>query len=73
VWERTDDPIHWAGYALLAEWALRQAGLGRLAATPRLENRLDPATRILHTPSLLLGNPEVLYRDFQQAHAPLTA
>ena len=73
VWERTDDPIHWAAYALLAEWTLRQAGLGRLAAAPRLENRLDPATRILHTPSLLLGNPDVPYRDFQRAHASLSA
>lgn len=73
VWERTDDPTHWAGYALLAEWALRQAGLSHLTSNPRLENRLEPATRILHTPSLLMGNPEVAYRDYQQAHAPLTA
>lgn len=73
VWERTDDPAHWAGYALLAEWVLRQAGLSHLTSNPRMENRLEPATRILHTPSLLLGNPEVAYRDYQQAHAPLTA
>ena len=73
VWDRTEDPAHWAGYALLADWVLRRSDLIHLAATPRMENRLEPATHIVHTPSLGLGKPEIEYRDFQRAHAPVPA
>ena len=73
VWERTEDSQHWAGYALLAMWALREANLERLTVTPRLEARLDPNTRILYSPGLALGKPEVAYSEFQQAHTSLSA
>jgi chromosome partitioning protein len=70
VWERTEDPAHWTGYVLLAEWTLRDAGLARLAASPRLQARLDPTTRVLYSTAIGLGRPEVEYQDFLRAHAP---
>jgi chromosome partitioning protein len=73
VWERTKDPSHWAGYALLAAWALADAGLAHLAAQPRLEARLEPTTRILYSPAIGLGKPEIDFLDFQRAHAMLSA
>ncbi len=73
VWERTEDPSHWAGYVLLAAWTLQDAGLAHLAAQPRLEARLEPTTRILYSPAIGLGKPEVEYGDFQRAHATLSA
>jgi hypothetical protein len=73
VWQRTEDPSHWAGYALLAAWTLQDAGLAHLAAQPRLEARLEPTTRILYSPAIGLGKPEVEYSDFQRAHATLSA
>jgi cellulose biosynthesis protein BcsQ len=73
VWERTDDAAHWAGYALLAMWVLRDAGLEQLTRNPRLEARLDPDTRILYSSGLGVGKPEVEYHDFMQAHATLSA
>jgi chromosome partitioning protein len=73
VWERAKDPAHWSGYALLAAWTLRDAGLGHLARQPRLEARLEPTTRILYSPAIGLTRPEVDYDDFQRAHATLSA
>jgi chromosome partitioning protein len=73
VWERTDDIAHWAGYVLLADWILRDAGLTRLAETPRLAMRLEPDTRILDSMALGLGKHEVPYREFIAAHATASA
>ena len=73
VWERTEDPAHWAGYALLAEWALQDAGLGQLAAAPRLAMALDATTRILDSMGIAIGKPEMSYREFRDAHAALSA
>lgn len=73
VWERTDDAQHWSGYALLAEWVLRDAGLTRLAAEPRLQARLEPTTRVLYSAALGLGRPEIEYRDYLAAHAAISA
>lgn len=73
VWDRTDDPSHWAGYVLLAEWLLHDAGLAHLAASPRLAMRLEDETRILDSMALGMGRCEVEYRDFREAHAPLLA
>jgi len=73
VWERTDDASHWAGYALLAMWLLRDADLAHMTQTPRLEARLEPDTRILYSHALGVGKSEVAYSDFVQAHATLSA
>jgi chromosome partitioning protein len=73
VWERTDDPSHWAAYALLAEWLLRDAGLGHLAESPRLAMRLEAATRVLDSMSIGLGRREVEYREFRATYIQLPA
>jgi chromosome partitioning protein len=73
VWERTDDPSHWAAYALLAEWLLRDAGLDHLVKSPRLAMRLEADTRILESMALGLGRSEIAYRDFRETHALLLA
>jgi chromosome partitioning protein len=73
IWERTEDQVHWAGYALLAAWMLQDAGLTHLATQPRLEARLEPTTRILYSPAIGLGKPDVEYADFQRAHAARSA
>lgn len=71
VWERVDDASHWSGYALLAEWLLRDAGLPELAHSPRLAMRLDPATRVLDSLALGLSQPEVAYADYAETRAAL--
>ena len=68
VWERTDNMRDWAGYVLLAEWLLRDAGLRRLASNRRGPALLTPETRILDTSVVLLSDPEVMLRDFERAH-----
>lgn len=73
VWERTEDPAHWAGYALLAEWVLRDAGLGQLAATPRLAMAVAATTRVLDSMGIAIGKPEMSFQDFRNAHAALSA
>jgi cellulose biosynthesis protein BcsQ len=47
VWERTSEPSVWAGYVLLAEWVLEDAGLGHLCAIRRGPALLPPQTRII--------------------------
>ncbi|GAC1455380.1 MAG: ParA family protein [Ktedonobacterales bacterium] len=71
VWDRTEDASHWSGYTLLADWVLRDAGLAQLASTPRLEARLDPATRVLYSTAIGMARPDLAYQDFMQAHATL--
>ena len=73
VWDRTDDPSHWAAYSLLAEWLLRDAGLGHLIESPRLAMRLEPDTRVVDSLAIGLGRCEVEYRTFRDAHIPLPA
>lgn len=69
VWERTDNKRDWAGYVLLAEWLLKDAGLGALAKTRRGPALLTPETRIIDTSAALMSDPEVMLRDFEAAHA----
>jgi hypothetical protein len=69
VWERTDNMRDWAGYVLLAEWLLRDAGLGTLATHRRGPALLTPETRLIDTSAVLLSDPEVMLRDFEQTHA----
>lgn len=68
VWERTGDPSDWAGYVLMAEWLLRDAGLDALTQTRRGPALLPPDTRILDTTAFMLPNPEVKLQDFELAH-----
>jgi cellulose biosynthesis protein BcsQ len=71
VWERTSNPTHWAGYVLLAEWLLRDAGLAHLAQPSRRRGpALLPAdTRILDVSSAMVESAEVAYSDFERIHA----
>jgi chromosome partitioning protein len=70
IWERTSNPSHWAGYVLLAEWLLRDAGLAHLAQPTRRRGPalLLPDTRILDVSSHLLDTPDLAYADFERAH-----
>jgi chromosome partitioning protein len=72
VWERVDDPSHWSGYALLAEWLLRDAGLPQLGKPPRLAMRLDPSTRVLDSLALGLARPEIAYQAYAETRAALS-
>jgi hypothetical protein len=72
IWERTGNPSHWAAYVLLAEWLLRDAGLGVMAASRRGPAILPPETRILDLSALVLDDPEVPLADFERAHIPVT-
>lgn len=69
VWERTDNKRDWAGYVMLAEWLLRDAGLARLATNRRGPAMLGPETRIIDTSAVLLNDTEVMLRDFERAHS----
>ena len=68
VWERTDNMRDWAGYVMLAEWLLRDAGLARLASNRRGPAMLTPETRIIDTSAVLLSDTEVMLRDFERTH-----
>ena len=68
VWERTQNFSHYAGYVLLAEWLLRDAGLEHLAANRRGPALLPGDTRILDAAALMLSDPEVRLDDFTHAH-----
>lgn len=73
IWDRTANPAHWAGYVLLAEWLLRDAGLPQLATARRGPALLMPDTRIVDISALLLDEPEVRLIDFEKAHPTLRA
>jgi len=73
IWERTSNPAHWAGYVLLAEWLLGDAGLARLARMRRGPAMLAPDTRILDTTALVLDDPEVRLDEFEKAHVVVRA
>lgn len=68
VWERTDNKRDWAGYVLMAEWLLRDGGLGSLTANRRGPAILTPETRIVDTTALLMSEVEVMLSDFERAH-----
>jgi chromosome partitioning protein len=69
VWERTSDPSHWAGYVLLAETLLRDAGLQHLKSGRRGPALLAPETRIFDISALMLDDPDVMLADFEKVHA----
>lgn len=71
IWERTSNPAHWASYVLLAEWLLRDAGLGHLAVIRRGPTLLPPETRVLDVSALMLDDPEIRLEDFEAAHTSL--
>ncbi|HUY78688.1 MAG TPA: ParA family protein [Ktedonobacterales bacterium] len=68
IWERSSNPAHWAGYVLLTEWALRDAGLGHLSGQRRGPALLTPDTRILDATALLMNDPDIPLADFERAH-----
>lgn len=70
IWDRTGNPSHWAAYVLLAEWLLRDAGLGHLASNRRGPSLLPPDTKILDLSALVLDDPEIPLVDFERAHVP---
>lgn len=68
IWDRTGNPSHWAAYVLLAEWLLRDAGLGELASNRRGPSILPPDTKIFDLSALVLDDPEIPLADFERAH-----
>ncbi len=68
IWDRSSNPAHWAGYVLLTEWLLRDAGLARLSGQRRGPALLAPDTRILDATALLMNDPEIPLADFERAH-----
>ncbi len=73
VWDRTQDQRVWAGYVLLAEWLLRDAGLERLLANRRHAALLDEDIRVLDTIAVAAGTGtgEARLRDFRQSHTSI--
>jgi chromosome partitioning protein len=69
IWGRTSNAAHWAGYVLLAEWLLQDAGLGHLVSNRKGPALLAHDTRILDTSALVLDDPELRLEDFKAAHA----
>lgn len=49
IWERTRDAGSWAGYVLLAEWILSDAGLGHMRWNRKGAATLPPETPIIDT------------------------
>lgn len=70
IWERTNAQRDWAGYVLLTEWLLRDAGLAHLAGNRRGPAMLRPETRIIDTTTLLFNQAEPMLADFERVHAP---
>lgn len=68
VWDRTGNPADWAGYVLLTEWLLRDAGLEALTATRRGPALLPPDTHVFDTTAVGVSDPDVLLENFEQAH-----
>lgn len=71
VWDRTQDQRVWAGYVLLAEWLLQDAGLGHLIAQRRHAALLDDDTKVMDTLAVAagIGTGEARLRDFRLAHS----
>jgi chromosome partitioning protein len=69
IWERSSNLAHWAGYVLLAEWLLRDAGLSHLATVRRGPAQITADTRILDATALMLDDPELRLDVFERAHA----
>jgi chromosome partitioning protein len=70
IWERTNAQRDWAGYVLLTEWLLRDAGLAHLAGNRRGPAMLRPETRIIDTTTLLFNQAEPMLADFERVHTP---
>jgi cellulose biosynthesis protein BcsQ len=72
VWERTTDQRVWAGYVLLAEWLLEDAGLKSLTINRRNAALLDEDTRVMDTAAVAtgVGSGESRLRDFHKHHPP---
>jgi chromosome partitioning protein len=68
IWDRTADHANWAGYVLLAEWLLRDAGMAGRARARRGPALLPPETPILDVTALMLSDPEIPVADFERAH-----
>ncbi len=71
VWERTSDQRVWAGYVLLAEWLMADAGLDRLIGQRRHAALLDDDTRVMDVVAVAagIGSGEARLADFRLAHA----
>lgn len=72
VWDRTGDPADWAGYVLMTEWLLRDAGMDALASQRRGPAILSPDTRVFDTTAVMLPKTEVKLQDFELAHSLAT-
>jgi chromosome partitioning protein len=72
VWERTSDQRVWAGYVLLAEWLLLDAGLDRFIGQRRHAALLDDDVRVMDVVAVAagIGTGEARLSDFRLAHAP---
>jgi cellulose biosynthesis protein BcsQ len=70
VWERTNNPSHWASYVLLSEWLLRDAGLTGLAAPGKRNgpSLISGDTRIFDVTALVMDSAEIAYADFARVH-----
>lgn len=68
VWDRTQDQRVWAGYVLLAEWLLADAGLERLVPNRRHAALLEDETKVLDTVAVAAntGTGESRVRDFRK-------
>jgi chromosome partitioning protein len=71
VWERTQDQRVWAGYVLLAEWFLVDAGLDRLIPNRRHAALIEDETKVLDTVAVGAGTGtgESRIRDFRPIRA----
>ena len=72
VWERTQDQRVWAGYVLLAEWLLADAGLEQMIAQRRHAALLDDDTKVMDTAAVATGTGtgEARLHDFRLVHFP---
>ncbi len=72
VWERTKEVRVWAGYVLMSEWLLLDAGLDHLCVNRRHAALVEPNTRVLDTNAVAtgVGSGEALFRDIREMFAP---
>ena len=68
VWERTQDQRVWAGYVLLAEWILSDAGLEAFLSNRRHAALMEDDTRVMDTIAVAtgVGTGEARMGDFRQ-------
>jgi len=70
IWERTNDQRIWAGYVLLAEWLLLDAGLEEMLSQRRHAALLDDNLRVMDTAAVAtgVGSGEARLGDFRLTH-----